>query len=208
MVAAPVKKAGAREAIRGGADVIVLDDGFQHRRLHRDLDLVVVDPRWPTEGGLLPMGEAREGSVALGRADALWLSGPGNPAALSPLLDCIQSRVVPTGWVRSGDLLALEDLPAGPVTAVAGIARPGRFLDLLVALGLDVRGWHSWPDHHAWTPGEEAALIAGAEGTTLVCTEKDRVRLSSRFPGYALRMGLEVVSGQEALEEMLDRVLA
>jgi tetraacyldisaccharide 4'-kinase len=208
VISAPDRIAGAQRAIVEGADCLVLDDGFQHRKIHRDLDIVVVDPRWPIEGGPIPVGEAREGFGALGRADLLWLTSPGDLPNAPIGLKRVRSRQEPTGWLKGTETLALDALPKGPITAVAGIARPGRFLELLVTLGLDVRHWRCWPDHHPWTPSQEALLIEAAKGTTIVCTEKDRVRFSRDFPGYALRVELELSSGQETLERLLDRVFS
>lgn len=207
VISAPDRVAGARAAVARGADVVVLDDGFQHRRLHRDADIVVVDPRWATEGGALPVGEAREPVSALGRADLLWLSATGQVPGAPEGLPRVRSQVVPVAWRHRGEQLPLDQGPRGPVTALAGLARPGRFLAQLVALGVDVRAWHPWPDHHAWTPEQEAALVAQGLGTTVVCSEKDLVRLSGDFGGYALVVTLELISGDAALERLLDRVL-
>ena len=200
--------AGAAEAAGAGAEVVLLDDGFQHRRLARSADVVVVDPRWPSEGGVLPAGEAREGLSALTRADLLWLSGPGELRGAPEGLPRVRSRLVPTGWRHGGAQLPLDQGPPGPLAAFAGIHRPGRFLAELVALGLDVRRWQAFADHRRWTLQEQADLVDWGVGCSLVCTEKDRVRLPETFDVWVLTVACELLHGEAALEQLLDRVMA
>jgi len=208
VVSAPDRVAGARAAVAEGADVLVLDDGFQHRALHRDLDVVVVDGRHPTEGGPLPMGEGREGLAALARADLVWCmtpgAGPETPAGLAR----VRAARAPTGWLRNGEELPLGALAGQEVVAFAAVARPGRFLEDLVAAGCRVRGWHTARDHHPWTPEELAALARAAGARPLVCTEKDLARLPPDFEVNALRFEVRVLEGEATLDALLEGVLA
>ena len=178
---------------RSGAEVVVLDDAFQHRRVHRDLDIVCVDGWHPRGGGVLPRGLAREGWGALARADLVWVTRGPVPATDKPV---VVSRLEPIGWLHRGQRMPLEALE-GPVDAFAGIARPGRLLQALAPL-VRVESFRAFPDHHPYTPTEVASL---QRGRPLVTTEKDLVR----FPGeaWALVLELRIVSGLEHLEALL-----
>lgn len=200
VLSSPDRVAGVAEAARRGAGLVILDDAMQQTQVKPDLLIAVVDARHPLGGGVIPMGEAREGPEALGRAGLVWLFGDEEPELLRPH--------------RRGALVKAEvaplapDLPAQEVVAFAGIARPGRFLEQLVAMKLRVAAWRAFPDHHRFTARELAALRALAGGRPLVCTEKDKARLPADFPCHALRVELRLREGEAALQAALDRVLA
>ena len=196
VISCPDRVAGAREAVRRGARVILLDDGFQHRRLHRDLDIVCVDARWPLGRGPIPVGTGREGPRALARAHVCWLThaAPGEPlpdalAAHAGHLLLVRSRLRPTGWRQGGHH---RPLPArrGPVDAVAGIAHPARFLATLLRAGLEVRSFRALPDHGGHAHRDPARL--GELAPDAVITEKDAARLPPDHPQWALCVGLVV----------------
>lgn len=174
VVASADRVAGVAEAARLGADVVVLDDGF-HSAVDRDLDVLVLDAVHPLAGGLIPVGEARPGSLA--EADIVWCTRGHAPIAH------VHSHVV------------LGELPEGPVHAFAGIHRPGRFLEALVVAGVDVRGWSAFEDHHEFQPGEVVSPHP------LVTTEKDAVRFDGE--AHVVSMTLDVDSGGELLREKL-----
>jgi tetraacyldisaccharide 4'-kinase len=192
---------------RFGLDTVVLDDGFQHRALARDADLVLVTPEtvgaWP-----LPAGPLREPAAGLERARALLAleALPARPAG-PPLF---HGRLVPTALVRAaGDEWVAEDpaaLAGRAVTAVAGIARPERFVATLEALGARVGRLVRFPDHHAYDADDAAAIVAAAGGAPVVTTEKDLVKLAC-LPGLdgvrALRIELEVEEGERLLDLLL-----
>ncbi len=213
----------ARKAISLGATVIVLDDGFQHRRLRRDLEIVVVDSSDPVGNGLpFPMGPLREGLAALDRADIVWLSRvdekPAHPIRSSAVLRRISSeRRCPIVRSRYKPSLLLdgEGSCKGPAellrgkraVAVAGVARPSSFLATLASLEVQVVESRLFPDHHLFTEKELASAFDHAEsmGALVVTTEKDAVR----FPPHraaevrVLRVEAEVVEGEDALLEAL-----
>lgn len=190
------RAAGAAALLAAGVpvDVWILDDGFQHRRLHRDLDLVLLDVADPLGNGrLLPAGPLREPPAALSRAGVVLLTG----GTASDPVPAETRRLVETrapgarclrAWTETGGVARLgagegEDGPPAlcgrAVWAVAGIARPGRFTALLAAAGADLRGTSFHPDHHPFT-GEDvrrAAEDAARAGAVPVTTEKDAVRL-------------------------------
>ncbi len=170
---------------RKGASVVVLDDGFQHRRLARDLDIVLVAASTPARVRLLPRGPFREdlSAVAQGRA---WWSSPrrGEPTPpwrwsmrLEPFLREPPVRVsfVPQGWTElDGEAAAA---PEGDYLAVCGIGDPDGFSRVLAdATGRPGEAL-SFPDHHDYSWGDVQEIQARLMGRTLVTTEKDAVKL-------------------------------
>jgi tetraacyldisaccharide 4'-kinase len=210
VVSSPDRVAGAEVAFAQGAEVVVLDDGFQHRRIARDLDIVVVDGRWPDEGGPIPAGERREPVDAIRRADVLWVSAGPTPGhlvrALKPGALVVRSRLEPVCWVRGDTELPLGELAHRAVCAFAGIARPGRFLSQLVGLGVRIGGWRTFPDHHPYRPGDIEDLLTWSRGRPLVTTEKDGVRLPSDLEVWSLRVRCVPVEGLEPLEKLLAEI--
>jgi tetraacyldisaccharide 4'-kinase len=198
---------------RFGPRVHVLDDGFQHLRLHRDLDLVCLDLR-DLDDQPLPAGRLRETPRALTRADLVLVTGPdeASTADLEGALGRIGAerthrvRRRPLGFVdRAGTPAA----PPGRVFLFAGIAAPERLGADVAALGLETAGRRFFPDHHAFTAAELAAVEAEARrlgADALVTTAKDAVRLpeaASGLPLLVLRLGLEVSDEARFRERVL-----
>jgi tetraacyldisaccharide 4'-kinase len=181
VVSAPDRVAGAQEAARRGARLVILDDGFQHRRLHRDLDLVCIDGRWPAGRGPLPVGSSREPWSALSRAHHLWLSHPDADADLTLPLPTVQARYRARHFLHRGKVLPLRAVK-GPLHVVAGIAHPSALACTLIEAGFEIAGLQALPDH-----GALPALPAGA-----VVSEKDAARLRPDADVYALVLELEL----------------
>jgi len=199
------------------AEAVLMDDGFQHLGLFRDIDVLVMDTDNPVGNGLvLPAGPLREPINGMRRAHVLWLSGSG-PSGLPQRLSAfvqgkpvIRATGIPKGLVtRSGKAVA-PGKPAGRrVLAFCGIARPQRFFEAVGRLGAVVADRVAFADHHRYT-GRDVALLnrrAGEAGADLfVTTEKDLARLSKdlRFtlPVAALVMVLKV-TGDDVLIEMI-----
>lgn len=218
---------GARQAVAAGADAIVLDDGFQHRRLIRDLDLVLVDATrpwglaWPEDApraprGLLPRGLLREAPGALGRAHAVVLtrcdqvsrerlaSLTAEVEGLAPGVPVALARHAPQRLLDGGggvhDLSRLADRE---VDAVSGIGRPEAFERTLRSLGARVREHRSFPDHHAYRPADLAGL--GAGGVPVVTTTKDLVKLEALLPqALAVEIEFELMEGAPPLLALLE----
>ena len=198
--------AAAIACTRFGLDTVVLDDGFQHRALARDADLVLVSDAtaeaWP-----LPAGPLREPRAALRRARALLLiDGWHAPAAPVPVF---RGQLRATALLRAGAGEWVEEslatLSGRVVVAVAGIARPERFVRTLERAGATVERLLRFPDHHAYDPGDAARIGAAAGGRLVVTTEKDLVKLAglaSLPPLAAVRVALEVADG-DALVDLL-----
>jgi tetraacyldisaccharide 4'-kinase len=189
-------------AIAGGADVLVLDDGFQHRRLRRDLDAVIVDAGAEALD-LLPAGPLREPPSSLARAHLVVLRGEGPPPPTwsGPVVRVADEAF---GLHRhpGGEALGLEALRGRQVTLVAGIARPERFAALARALGAEPVEERFFPDHHFFSPRD----LADPRAEILV-TEKDAVRLPAGLEALVLAHRLRVVEGEEILRAALDRAL-
>jgi tetraacyldisaccharide 4'-kinase len=226
----PRRAALARTAVEAlGADALLLDDGFQHRALARDLDVVVLDATNAFGNGrLLPAGPNREPRAALARAGLLWLSRVDHaaPAALAELRalarsvtgrDAVESRHAPVDVV-DGALargLGLEALRGRRVLLLAAIARPAGFRRTVEGLGAELVAESLYPDHRRFSPGDLAEVLRAAEGArcdAIVTTEKDAVRLPPEVAAdprvCAVRIEAEVVAGGEGLEAALDQALA
>jgi tetraacyldisaccharide 4'-kinase len=184
---------------RFGAEVVVLDDGFQHRALARDADLVLLADE-PSEL-LLPAGPGREPATSLARAAAVLCMGeresPGGIPAFRGRLRATD-LVDPAGRVEG----PAASLAGAEVAVVAGVARPERVAATVAALGATVRETVAFPDHHAYARDDLPRLAAAARRSRLVTTEKDLVKLA-RLPGappmVAVRVDLEVENGEELL---------
>ncbi|MEL6343522.1 MAG: tetraacyldisaccharide 4'-kinase [Myxococcota bacterium] len=190
VVSAPDRVAGARAAVARGARLILLDDGFQHRRLARDLDIVCIDGRWPGGRGMIPAGSRREPWSALHRAHWIWHSHADYDLPSGLPLPLVRARLQPAGWIRRGARLPLEALPPGPRPAMTGIARPEGFACMLLKMGIEISHWRTVGDHQPLF-----GLPAGC-----IVTEKDAARLPVDADVWALAVSLEVTGGAPLLD--------
>lgn len=231
----PDRTAAGREALGQGADVLVLDDGFQHVRLHRDLDLVLIDATDPFGSGrVLPAGPLREPIEALGQADLFVLTRcrhtHGHKLAVLrsylrrrfPGIPQCEVDFQPEGWRAWRASPAAAEPPAAlkgcRALAFCGIGNPEAFRRELVGLGLELVEWLAFPDHHGYTPRdlerlEERALAAGAEA--VICTQKDAVKIlpegwprrTAKIKWRWLRLRPQMTAGGEHFQRLLDRAL-
>jgi len=209
-VSCPDRFAGARRAAELGAQICLLDDGFQQRDLAVDLDLVTIDALRPLAGGSLPAGELREVPAALGRADAVWILHGPPPAEITSQLastPSVQAEVRVLGWLHGGERIPLEGGPDGRVAVLAGIAKPAVFLRQLRRLGLVPAQRLIYRDHPWFSDGDLALFRRTATELPLVTTEKDLARLPDDLPCWALRVGLEIQQGGDEFHALLDRFL-
>jgi tetraacyldisaccharide 4'-kinase len=204
-------------------DLFLLDDGFQHFQLHRDLDLVLLDAASPFGNGyLLPRGPLREPLAALAAAQGLVLTrfdasrhqaqratirrAFPNHAVLTATITPVRATPYPGDQAETPAALGQR-----PFLAFAGLARPEVFAATLQELGVDLKGFRSFPDHHAYKPQEldhltEAAQALGAEA--LVTTSKDFARLGEHWDGNLPLWVLEVearLGEPERILELLER---
>ena len=228
VVCDPDRVAGGRRALASGADCLVLDDGFQHRRLYRDLDIVLIDATrpWGDAGGgrgaVLPLGYLREGRGALRRAGLLWITRTDlvSEEQLRRLRDQLAGLApIVEERMAGAELIAIADGRAEPVTTwrdrrvvlASGIGNPAGFEAAAQRLGLNVVASHRFPDHHHFTAAEAAALRAdtGHRDAALVVTTKDAVKLRGlpNAAGYALAVHSALVD-PAPLDAALARVIA
>ena len=205
--------AGALAAVADGADVIVLDDGFQHRRLHRDLDLLLLTPAdLDPATGMLPAGPLREPAAAASRADLLigldtdWWGRNDAPEVLLAYEPC---GLVSPAWER----VDLETHRGARAHLLAGIARPERFVESVTAAGIEIAGSSFFDDHHPYSTRdiEQIAEAARADNAELILTtEKDLARLEGfafSLLLFALRIDVRITRGAAVLEHHLTGVL-
>jgi tetraacyldisaccharide 4'-kinase len=209
----------AKLASMRGATVLVLDDGFQHRRLRRDLDIVLIPAEtWSDHPAVLPLGPWREPPSALERASVLVVTrktldrdGAGwvveGLRRRWPDRPILLAHVRPSGWSREG---RPEPLPEGPVVAVSGIARPDQFEANARALGADLADTLWFGDHHAYTDADVSRILSLAGGRPVVTTAKDGMKLAALLPAgsfLVLEQAVEIEAGLEQLSGALDSVL-
>jgi tetraacyldisaccharide 4'-kinase len=205
----PDRVRGGRELVRAGVDLVILDDAFQHRRIHRDRDLLCMDARAPLDDGqLLPSGLLREPASGLRRADAVVLTraealSAAELAARRDELCRHAGRELPVfaathaprdlRAVPGHEVVPLERLRGCRVGLLSAIARPASFESTVEALGAEI-AWHErCRDHHRFTEAELAAVEARVrgDGVTLVVTEKDAPKLSAAVGAHwVLRIDL------------------
>jgi tetraacyldisaccharide 4'-kinase len=189
--------------------VHLLDDGFQHRQLHRDVNILLIDSRdW--HSGLLPAGNLREPLEATRRATVLAISAEDRE---------LETELKAWGW--QGPIWRLRrqmDVPAiaGPVAAFCGIARPAQFFHGLESAGLTLAASVAFPDHHRYTARDLDRLLAAARkagAAALIATEKDCVRLGSlsaafpeSLPLKTARLRIEIEDEPAALEFLASRL--
>jgi tetraacyldisaccharide 4'-kinase len=215
------------EAIRHShAEVIILDDGFQHRALHRDLDLVLMDAHHPFGNGhALPLGPLREPVSHLERASAFLLTRADDPDRTAatrlllkerfpgkPIFACTH-RLTELCSGADPTAIPLGRLEREPAGAFAGIARPESFFDALRSRGISVKRQWAFPDHHVYGPRDVDAIFEGIRHDALrwlITTEKDFVRLPPWLQSVTLAVGLELefASDLPSLQAAINLALA
>jgi tetraacyldisaccharide 4'-kinase len=206
---------GARLAVeRLAATHLLLDDGFQHWRLARDLDVVTLDAADP----LCRRSPRREHPRTLARASTIVLTGAvREPERAIPEVrryarDCpiLVTKVVPVALHLAGEVLPPSALAGREVLAFAGIAGPGRFASSLASLGATLARLVAFPDHHAYTRGELDDLLteATARGLMPVTTAKDAVRLPAAYLNRVAWLAVEAVPVRGTFEDLLRPVIA
>jgi tetraacyldisaccharide 4'-kinase len=207
---------GAAAAVSAGANVIVMDDGFQNPSLAKNFSLVVLDGEYGIGNGLVfPAGPLRAPlDVQLDRASALLVLGDEQPSGCDVIaqarkLPVLRGRLVP-------DPAAIAAFAGHRLLAYAGIAYPEKFFATLAAAGVATPVTRAFPDHHVLTRTETEELLHVAErdGLSLVTTEKDFVRLQGDADTAALADKTSVlpvrlvIDDEGAIETLLRRAAA
>lgn len=179
-------------------DVLIADDGLQHYRLPRDLEVVMVDARRRFGNGFcLPAGPLREPVSRLARADFVVVNGRARPGEIAMGLSG-------TVAVNLADTTVAQPLAAfrhQTVHAVAGIGHPDRFFDTLRAHGLQVEG-HAFPDHHAFQPGD----LAFGDDLPVLMTEKDAVKCQAFATPRTWAVPVSAVPDTRFAAEIINRI--
>lgn len=222
----PDRVAASQQAVTDfSADVLVLDDGFQHRRMGRDLNIVVIDATNPFGFDfVLPRGLLREPAANLKRADLILLTRCDQVEAkeLDQTKATLQRYKKPiveivfqsTQLVQvDGSTIGLSSIENTNVGAFCGIGNPGGFRNTLTTLGVDPVFFHAFPDHSHYDSVQRQQLVSLAgqhETRTLVCTEKDLVKFGEQLPDVTIlgvRIEAVFTQGWKDLETALRAVL-
>ncbi|MBL7664900.1 MAG: tetraacyldisaccharide 4'-kinase [Bacteriovoracaceae bacterium] len=209
-------------------DVVLLDDGFQHLELYRSFNILLFDATLPIKQyQVAPRGYLREGLTALKDADAIVLSrcdqvSPNRIKELTdfiapyhhPDIPMVKIRYIPTGLYNTyyKKIFEIEDIKGLKVIAVAAIASPESFYQLLESLGAEVLDKVSFPDHHFFTPEDinELLIKASKHDAVVVTSEKDMVKMrrigqDSRL--MCLNVLVEFLDGEAALTTEMRKIL-
>jgi tetraacyldisaccharide 4'-kinase len=218
-------RAGTQAIETDGADMLILDDGFQHLALERNLDLVLLDAHSPFgNGSLLPLGPLREPPAHLERADAIVLTRAEDPRRSGetrskltsmlpgkPVFSCIH-RLTELSMELDGQRIPLKALRGRKAIAFAGIARPESFSHLLRKAGIVVSRSFDFPDHYQYQEADMVMLLncmKESDTPFIITTEKDMVRLQPEFQAFALAavMELDFLAEHQAFCDFLQEKL-
>jgi tetraacyldisaccharide 4'-kinase len=221
----PDRVAAARQAVADHpGSVLILDDAFQHRRLHRDLDIVLLDALSPFGyEHLLPRGFLREPVDGLQRAEAIVLSRANlvDEAARTAIRERVNQLAPAAVWAEaihapqelrchSGESIPIETLRGRRIAAFCGIGNPAGFRRTLELAGAEIVAWREFADHCPYNAGQIASLDVWARDSAadlLICTHKDLVKIPRRELGdkllLALVVGLEFTAGEMEFQELL-----
>lgn len=217
-------RAGRRAMAESKPDVFVLDDGFQHRNLKRDLNIVTIDAASPFGNGrLLPSGNLRESPTQLKRGDLLWVTRADEANAerkeiQEKLSEFSQSPIIFSNHIVSG-LIQCKDwrevgfgaLRGREVFAFCGIAKPDSFRRILVNNDMQIVDFKIFSDHHRYTSEDLRDLekrAAEVKSDVLITTEKDAARISPNSQGimsklFFPRISIDIASGMTELKKSL-----
>ncbi len=225
----PDRVEGAKQAVEEHhCEALLLDDAFQHRRIHRDLDIVVLDALEPFGyGHVFPRGTLREPVAGLRRADVVILSRADvlRPAQRDAIRREVNRYAPDVVWAEvihapqrlasaRGEERPLAFLADNPVAAFCGVGNPAGFQHTLEILGYRVITFREFADHYRYKRAALASLIAWAnrlDVEAVVCTRKDLVKLGiDRLgcrPLWAVAVAIEFLTGREKLESKLAGLL-
>ncbi|MDD5327739.1 MAG: tetraacyldisaccharide 4'-kinase [Phycisphaerae bacterium] len=227
----PDRVAAAEQAVGFGAKALIMDDGFQHRRLHRDLDIVTIDATCPFGyGKLLPAGLLREPIDSLKRADAAVLTrcdqiSGSELSRVKEELQIINSDMIIAKSIHKpvcaksidGEEIALEQLRGRKVFAFCGIGNPDAFLSTIKNSGAELVGSKIYDDHYHYTSGCLADIYEQACYLTadlILTTQKDRARAkmiipaSTDIPFAYLEVEIEFTTEEDKLKQLIEDALA
>ncbi len=202
--------AAGREAIKDfGTECFVLDDGFQHLRLARDLNIVTIDATNPWGGGsLLPYGRLREKPEGLSRADCVVITRCDQVESVEGLREEIlqlTGQPIFQSYMRPVRVSSLKNssetlAPPARVAAFCAVGNPHSFFENVKQMGFEVGLQKSFPDHHVYSQDEIDSLIRDAGAMSLITTAKDAVKLRAltfSVPCYVLEIEITIENTEE-----------
>jgi tetraacyldisaccharide 4'-kinase len=227
----PDRVAGAKEAInKHNAQILIMDDGFQHRRLARNLDIVTIDATCPFGyGKILPAGLLREPASALKRADAAVITRSDQIKKdelenleiqlhqINPNILIAKAVHNPIGiQTTRGEQIAIDQLKGKKVFAFCGIGNPEAFFNTIKKTAAQLVGSKTYNDHHIYTDADindihEQSLYLGAQ--LVLTTQKDWTKISpmklpiADIPFAYLVMEIKFIDGQDKLKQLIDMAL-
>ena len=226
LVSADRFASGTIAAAELGADILLLDDGFQHFALERDVDIVLVNATAPfSADSVLPGGNLREPASALARADAVIIthceqvsqeaidSLHAEIKRLSPDAEIIESMHSPETFIdpATATQVDLNTLKGRQASVLSGIGDPGSFEGVLKKMKIELKQIWRYPDHHVFTAQELAAAETAREGLPLITTYKDFARFPSGWQqllgGGVLILSVKIVflcNGWKTLMRLVD----
>ncbi|MGL4944596.1 MAG: tetraacyldisaccharide 4'-kinase [Thermoguttaceae bacterium] len=204
-------RAAAELRASSPVEILILDDAFQHRRIARDLDIVLLDATAPFgHDRIFPRGTLREPITSLRRADVVVLSRATmiDADARRQIADRVRSINPRVTWCEATHRASGETaswLAGRCVVAFCGIGNPNGFHHTLNSCGAIVGELVAFPDHHHFTHDDLSLLIATANrhNAPLVCTTKDRVKLPTDFPARSIEIEIDFLTGEDELKERL-----
>ena len=227
----PRRAEAAAEAVdKFGAKVLIMDDGFQHRRLHRDLDIVTIDAACPFGyGKVLPAGLLREPVASLMRADVVVLTrcdqiSESELSRIEQELRLINPNMIIAKSIHNptcakslaGKEITIEQLKGKKIFAFCGIGNPDAFLSTIKNTGANLVGSKIYNDHYHYTDGDiddihNQANRLGAD--LILSTQKDHSRCAIRNTQYEipfayLAVEIKFISGEDKLKQLIKDVLA
>ncbi|MGI8547987.1 MAG: tetraacyldisaccharide 4'-kinase [Gemmatimonadaceae bacterium] len=226
--ASPDRAAGIKLAAADGADVVVLDDAFQHRRAGRSLDVVLVSAeQWRGDLKILPAGPLRESLAGLRRAHLIVVTSKGadenringvasRVARIAPRVQVVRADFLMRDLVDAQEperSISLEQLAGAELLAIAGVGDPSSFVAQLRAIGAHVTSC-TFADHHAYTVAEVAMLSRKArDHKYVVTTGKDAVKLAPLWPAKApplwyVSQAVRITGGESVLAQALRDALS
>src|SRR3990172_8490492 len=204
-------KTGKYAIEKFGTEIILLDDGYQHVQLNRNLNILLLDSNSPFGNGyILPRGTLREPPSYINRSDVIILTkDKGQKSEVrSQKSEVCKSRYVSESFIdmNNNKTIALDEAKGKKIFAFCGIASPKSFNNSLTEAGINIGGFVSFEDHYQFSRDDIDSLISKAKETgseILITTEKDAVRLKGfepiSFPIWILKIRMEISEGKEIL---------
>ena len=200
----PNRCCSAKMAEQHGANLIIMDDGFQHRYLERDCNIVVLDGNDPWGGGyLLPRGLLREPPKSLQRADIIVINHTDDPNVLGEI-----SKPVVCTNVEVKDVLLLSgekiSLQGKRVALFCGIGKPENFVETVKNLGAEIVKTCFLQDHASISKEKLSKILEESKAELLLCTEKDMIKITNYtdLPISYVKIGLKVTFGANILRKI------